>query len=112
MALALPSRVWSMRLAWPPAPHTLAHVSRSWRISPWLLWWSMVSRFTVSEFTPGQARKSLAIVGWVGRVSETVELDSSRNVLLSSHRCRVQYINKEECCQQWKVHRDIWKNLP
>ena len=27
----------------------------------------MVARFAVSKFTPGQARKSLAIVGWVVR---------------------------------------------
>ena len=47
MALSLPSRVWRWRLAWPPAPQTLAHVSKSWRISPQLEWKrSMVTMVT------------------------------------------------------------------
>ena len=84
-ALALPSRVWRWRLAWPRAPHTLAHVLRSWRISPWFVWYSMVFRFrfTVSKFTPSEVVRPgyhwPSLMG--GLVSETVEQpDSSLGV--------------------------------
>ena len=50
---------------------------RSWRISPWLVWKSMVSRFTftVSEFTPSLWLSGQEVAGhrrMGGLVSETV----------------------------------------